>query len=171
MYNLNLYLVCQNRPISRRRAKELRRTGSLRERRRLPGAKLCRNGVELAERASRYNFFVFPNKKRFPRALFPSALKTGRRFSSPHLSIIVPKTGIPPLSAQGYAVVIPKKIAHLSVERHKIKRRILEALRTLPLTGQSLPPALIVFPKSSVSSVSYKDIQIELASLLSKIQQ
>ena len=113
---------------------------------------------------------MFPRKKRFPRTLFPSALKTGRRFSSQHLTIIIPEAAVLPVGTQGYAVIVPKKIAHLSVERHKIKRRVLEALRTLPLVGQPLPPALIIFPKSSVSSVSYKDTQIELASLLSKIK-
>lgn len=37
------------------------------------------------------------------------------------------------------------------------------ALRALPL-----PPALIIFPKASADSVSYQDIQVELAALLSK---
>ena len=69
------------------------------------------------------------------------------------------------MEAQGYAVVVPKKVARLSVTRHRIKRRVLAALRTL-----SLPPALIVFPRASASSVSYKNIQAELASLLPKKQ-
>ena len=77
--------------------------------------------------------------------------------SSGHLSVVIPAEG------RGYAVIVPKKIARLSVMRHRIKRRILAALRTL-----ELPQALIVFPKSSVSSVSYQDIQTELAALLSK---
>jgi ribonuclease P protein component len=103
---------------------------------------------------------VFPSKKRFPRALFPSALKTGKRFLSPHLSVILPKIG------EGYAVVVPKKVANLAVKRHQIKRRIFSALRGDVV---ALPPALIVFPKSSVSSVSYQDIKIEISELLSKI--
>lgn len=77
--------------------------------------------------------------------------------SSEHLSVVIPAEG------RGYAVIVPKKIARLSVMRHRIKRRILAALRTL-----ELPHALIVFPKASVSSVSYQDIQTELAALLSK---
>ncbi|MFA5744655.1 MAG: ribonuclease P protein component [Candidatus Paceibacterota bacterium] len=103
---------------------------------------------------------MFPSKKRFPRALFPAALKTGKRFLSPHLSVIIPRDG------EGYAVVVPKKVANLAVERHKIKRRIFSALRGDLV---SLPPALIVFPKSSVSSVSYQDIKTEIIDLLSKI--
>jgi len=101
---------------------------------------------------------VFPSKKRFPRTLFPSALKAGRRFSSQHLSVVLPSVG------EGYAVVVPKKITNLSVKRHQIKRRVLAALKTI-----SLPTALIVFPKSSISSVGYQDVKIELVDLLSKI--
>jgi ribonuclease P protein component len=98
---------------------------------------------------------VFSRKKRFPRALFPSAIKTGRRFSSTNISILIPKEG------KGYAVVVPKKIVRLSVKRHAIKRRILAALRAI-----HLPPAIIVFPKSSASSVSYQDIKTELTNLI-----
>ncbi len=65
---------------------------------------------------------------------------------------------------RGYAVVIPKKVARLSVTRHRIKRRIFNALRTIPL-----PPALIIFPRASASSVSYQDIHTEIAQLLSQI--
>jgi ribonuclease P protein component len=100
---------------------------------------------------------VFSRRTRFPRAAFPSALKSGRRLSSAHFSAVLPEEG------KGYAVVVSKKVARLSVTRHRIKRRVLMALRTLPL-----PPALIIFPKASADSVSYQDIQAELAVLLSK---
>lgn len=88
--------------------------------------------------------------------MFPTALKSGKRFSSEHLSIVLPKEGM------GYAVIVPKKVARLSVMRHRIKRRVFAALRTLPL-----PSSLIVFPRASAGSVSYKDIQMELSHLLS----
>lgn len=89
--------------------------------------------------------------------MFPTALKSGQRLSSEHLSVVLPKEGV------GYAVVVSKKVARLSVTRHRIKRRILAALRTL-----TLPSSFIVFPKASAGSVSYKDIQTELLYLLSK---
>lgn len=89
--------------------------------------------------------------------MFSAALRGGKRFSSLHLSLLVPEVG------KGYAVVVSKKTARLSATRHRIKRRILSALRSLPL-----PPALIVFPKASASSVSYQDIRTELAGLLSQ---
>ena len=77
--------------------------------------------------------------------------------SSEHLSVIIPAEG------RGYAVVVSKKAARLSVTRHRIKRRVFAALRTL-----ELPRALIVFPRASASSVSYQDIQTELFNLLSQ---
>jgi ribonuclease P protein component len=99
---------------------------------------------------------VFPRKKRFPRALLPLAIKTGRRRASEHFTAV-----FPPNSA-GYAIIVSKKVARLSVTRHRIKRRVSAVLRTI-----SLPPALLLFPQSSVSSVSYQDIKKELTNLIS----
>lgn len=117
-----------------------------------------------AEHASPSKFSVFPRKSRLFRKAFPTTF-VGRRISSPHFTIIVPKDeGGLPAGRQGYAVVVPKKVARLSVTRHRIKRRILAALKKL-----SLPPSLIVFPRASVNSVDYQDIETELASLISNI--
>ncbi|MFA6407937.1 MAG: ribonuclease P protein component [Candidatus Paceibacterota bacterium] len=103
---------------------------------------------------------MFSRRERLSRAQFPSALKYGRRLSSEHFLLVIPKKDV-----QGYAVIIPKKVVRLSSRRHRLKRQVLEALRTLP----SLPPALIVFPRSVTSSVNYKDIVTELGALLSTI--
>jgi len=62
---------------------------------------------------------------------------------------------------KGYAVVIPKKVIRLSSERHKIKRRVIEVLKTM-----KLPPSLIVFPSSSIIDINYKDMKTELYNLL-----
>jgi ribonuclease P protein component len=102
---------------------------------------------------------VFSQRERLPREQFGTALKTSRRLSSPHFLVLAPE------KVKGYAVIIPKKVVRLSSTRHRIKRQILEVLRALPL-----PPALIVFPRSSVSSVNYQDIKTELGDLLSKIK-
>ena len=99
---------------------------------------------------------MFPRRERLPRAMFLTTIKHGRRLSSPHFSVVVST------EAKGYAVVVPKKVARLSVTRHRIKRRVLSALRAL-----SLPPALIIFPKVSAHSVSYEDTKTELKNLLS----
>ena len=70
-----------------------------------------------------------------------------------------------PEKARGYAVIIPKKVVRLSAARHRLKRQVLEAMRTFPL-----PQAIIVFPRASASGVHYEDLRAELGSLLSKIR-
>jgi ribonuclease P protein component len=92
--------------------------------------------------------------------MFAAALVGSRRISSVHFTATLPK------DASGYAVVVSKKVAHLSVTRHRIKRRVLAALRALPL-----PASIILFPKSSVLDMSYQQTKIELAELLSKINR
>ncbi|HCR52461.1 TPA: hypothetical protein DIV48_02310 [Candidatus Kaiserbacteria bacterium] len=106
--------------------------------------------------------FVFPRRKRLPRSAFPAALSTGRRISSAHFSAILPK------EAEGYAVVVSKKIARLSVVRHRIKRRVLEALRGILRSRRDIPPALILFPKQTVERMDHKTMQEELEVLISR---
>lgn len=100
--------------------------------------------------------------------MFPTTLSSGRRFSSAHFTAVLSaaKDKIVSNGKQGYAVVVSKKVAQLSVTRHLIKRRVLHALKTLPL-----PQTLILFPRPSIVGIHYKDIKIELIDLLSKIQQ
>ncbi|MDO8593773.1 MAG: ribonuclease P protein component [bacterium] len=100
---------------------------------------------------------MFPRRKRLPRADFSSALKSSRRLSSANFSAILPK------DTRGYAVVVPKKTARLSSARHRIKRRVLAALRALP----SLPPSAILFPRASVLDMRYDALQQELIKLFS----
>ena len=63
-------------------------------------------------------------------------------------------------------MVVSKKVSKLSVARHKIKRRVMAALRTLPL-----PSSLIVFPKAVVLTMDFQEMKAELAQLLSKISK
>jgi len=84
----------------------------------------------------------------------------GRRLSSPNFSVVFSQdTG-----NAGYAVVVPKKTARLSVTRHRIKRRVAAALCAL-----EVPPSLIVFPKNTVNTIDFQALKQELADLLSKI--
>lgn len=101
---------------------------------------------------------MFPRRKRLNRAAFPNVLSSGRRLSSAHFTAVIAK------NSEGYAVVVSKKAARLSVTRHRIKRRALEALKPLPL-----PPSLILFPKASAAELSSKEMRSELTVLLSKI--
>ncbi len=68
-----------------------------------------------------------------------------------------------PSSGRGHAVVVSKKVAKLSVTRHKVKRRVLAALRTL-----TLPASVVVYPRASAVMLDYQSTKAELATLLSK---
>jgi ribonuclease P protein component len=103
---------------------------------------------------------VFPRPKRLNRAALSLALAAGRRVSSPHFSAVVPR------GVAGYAVIVPKKVARLSATRHRIKRRVREALRA----QRELPPGLILFPKAAVAEMTYAEVSGELTALLSKIR-
>ncbi|MHB8660974.1 MAG: ribonuclease P protein component [Minisyncoccota bacterium] len=101
---------------------------------------------------------MFSRRERLPRADFPLALKAGQRLSSAHFTAILPP------KSTGYAVIVSKKAARLSVTRHRIKRQVLHALRTL-----TPPKSLILFPKPSALHLDYQHIKEDLAVLLSKI--
>jgi len=98
---------------------------------------------------------VFRRQERLPRSVF---LNHGKRFFSQNFSVTIPEKAI------GYAVVVSKKTARLSVTRHRIKRKVIVALKDI-----KLPPALIIFPKSSITKMPMEDIKVELKKLLSKI--
>ena len=161
MYNLILFsLWRRNEPISqkRRSAPQLMVFASARP---LPQeGRSSRDAAGSAESASPPNP-VFSRRQRLSRPDLSLALNKGRRFSSEHFTI----TTSP--HQHGYAVVVPKKVARLSVRRHLIKRRVSEALRSLsPL----LPASLIVFVRSTPDEHMYDSIRMELESLLSKIK-
>lgn len=101
---------------------------------------------------------MFARSKRLSRAAFPAVLKK-RRLVSPNFSAVCSLEDI------GIAIVVSKKVAPLSVVRHRIKRRVTGALQTL-----SVPHALILFPKAGVNTMKYQDIRDELTTLLSKIK-
>ena len=64
----------------------------------------------------------------------------------------------------GYAVIASKKIAKLSITRHRIKRRVLETLRRLPIR---IPTSVILYPRASVLDITYDELKQELIKLLS----
>ncbi|MBI2409920.1 ribonuclease P protein component [Candidatus Kaiserbacteria bacterium] len=101
---------------------------------------------------------MFPRSQRLSRTAFPKAIKGALRLSSAHFQVIVPR------GATGYAVIVPKKTARLSVTRHRLKRRVLGALRAL----SALPPSLLIYPKASVLDMTASEIRAELIGLLSK---
>lgn len=63
------------------------------------------------------------------------------------------------------AVVVSKKVAPKSVDRHLFKRRVMHALRVLPKRNYSV----VVTAKNGSAHLQYSDILKELTALLSRV--
>ena len=102
---------------------------------------------------------MFPRSHRLSgRDFSDREVKGAPRATSPHFSAVFPQ------KASGYAVIVSKKTAKLSVTRHRLKRRTLAALRTFP----SLPPSLIVYPKAGALTLTSEEMRSELQKLVEK---
>lgn len=69
---------------------------------------------------------MFPVKQRVPREIFKKVMTEGARYSSGLFLLKRLENG---LDYGRFGIVIPKKIAKLSVDRHDIKRHFCSALR------------------------------------------
>jgi len=65
---------------------------------------------------------------------------------------------------KGYAVVVSKQVARLSVTRHRLKRQISAVMR-----AHKLPSGLIVFARSGAPTLSFAQIREELEAGLKQI--
>lgn len=99
--------------------------------------------------------------RRLPRAGF-DALVRAKRLSSQHLSL-----SVAPTKSGGCAVVVSKKVAPRSVDRHLIKRRILSVL--MPLCKPDT--ALVVYAKAGSARLPFSTLKQELLALLGKLEQ
>lgn len=98
-----------------------------------------------------------PRSHRLPRAGFEQM--TGlRRSASRHFSISYIESS--PIAGQ--AVVVPKKVAKKSVERHLLKRRVREIMRPWAAPGR----VLIIFARTGATTLPFSEIQTELTPLL-----
>ena len=102
---------------------------------------------------------MFPRRHRLKKDAFPTALSRGIRVSSTNISATILK------EIEGFAVVISKKTLKLAVDRHRAKRRVLGALRSLPL----LPKGAVLFPKAAVLTMPLPELKKELEKLLSNM--
>ena len=100
---------------------------------------------------------MFSRWERLPRAAF-SSLRSAKRRTNEHMTALLPAEGA------GYAVVISKKTLPKAVDRHALKRKVLGALRQTP--GLTLPPALILYPKASLTALSPAGLRASLKNLL-----
>jgi ribonuclease P protein component len=100
---------------------------------------------------------VLPQRQRLKKDAFPAALTRGVRVSSPNLSAIILH------DAEGFGVVVSKKTLKSAVDRHRAKRRVFSALRSLT----SLPTGAVIFPKATILTLPYPALKEELGKLLS----
>ena len=98
---------------------------------------------------------MFPRRERLSRASFPQVLARGKRVVSKHFSAVIAPQNT------GVAVVVSKKVARLSVTRHRIKRRVLAVVKALnPKKG------IIIFPKAETRDMEYDEMKLEISTLL-----
>lgn len=82
--------------------------------------------------------------------------KSAKRATTPHFSVTISNAGV------GSAVVVSKKVAKSSVQRHLVKRRVREAIA--PWCNDS--HAIIVYARAGSATLPYSDIVTELTPLL-----
>ncbi len=71
------------------------------------------------------------------------------------------------LNHNRFAIIINKKIAKLAVTRNTLKRRVREVLRK-NLSNMAKSYDIIIFPKSSTSQMSLKDLETRLILIFKK---
>ena len=103
---------------------------------------------------------MLPRTLRLSRAGFTRA---GRlmRAQSAHFSISYGTSA----EAAGTAVVVPKKVAKKSVDRHRLKRQ----MRAVLLPYSSASRVLIAYAKPGAPLLSYQDLHQELSTLIEGI--
>lgn len=94
---------------------------------------------------------------RLPRAGFEQMAGL-RRAASPHFSISYAETA--PLS--GGAVIVSKKVAKRSVERHLLKRRVKAVMKPWLTRGR----VLIIHARGGASTLPFSELEAELTALL-----
>ena len=85
--------------------------------------------------------------------------RSAKRGSTPHFSVVCSVFGV------GSAVVVSKKVAKSSVQRHQIKRRIREIIA--PWCSDSF--GIIVYARAGSAALPYSDMASELTPLLRSI--
>lgn len=100
---------------------------------------------------------MLPRRMRLSRQDL-SGFKPAMRVDSPHFSVALGPEGQKP----GFAAVISKKVAKLSVTRHLLKRRIMAVFKDFPENARSV----VVYAKAGAPSLPFSVLKEELSALL-----
>ncbi len=99
---------------------------------------------------------MLPRKNRLQRPDF-TILATGKRFSTEHFSCTQKDS-----STLKIAIIVSKKTAKKSPDRHLLKRRVSSVLEKTPP-----PPGLYsIFARKGSNLLSYREIETEIKALL-----
>jgi ribonuclease P protein component len=101
---------------------------------------------------------TLPRRLRLTRDAFEEA--TRKRATSEHFTL-----AWGPSRSGGLAAVISKKVAKRSVDRHLLKRRMLEIMRSHAHSGRSM----VAYARKGAPTLSFKDMKRELESLLTRV--
>lgn len=102
---------------------------------------------------------MLPRRLRLSRTTFPKAGR-GTRLSSLHFTLLYG-----PSSDGGCSVVISKKVAPRSVDRHRIKRKMLALMRPYCLSTRYL----VAYAKKDARALSSRELRTELTDLLTHL--
>jgi ribonuclease P protein component len=101
---------------------------------------------------------MLPHRLRLSRATFPGG-NTGKRAATAHFSMLWGAA-----SHGGASAVVSKKVARRSVDRHLLKRRMLAVIEPFAAAEQFL----VVYARAGSPTLSFKELQEELTTLLSR---
>ncbi len=101
---------------------------------------------------------MLPRRLRLSRAAF-TIRGPEMRLASPHFSVSIRE------GQAGCGAVISKKTEKSSVGRHKLKRRILTAVR--PWCGETR--SITIYARAGSPSLPYSVLRVELTELLTKL--
>ncbi len=110
---------------------------------------------------------MLPRKRRITTALFDTVLEKGFTFYSPHFSLRLLKV---PGEESRFSVAVSKKVAKKAVVRNLFRRRTRSAIEKLLPTLASGYHG-IFFVKTSIDTVLFKDLFIEVETLLKKMSR
>jgi ribonuclease P protein component len=107
---------------------------------------------------------MFPRSLRLSRAGFENSRRLPRT-ATPHFSLSYGR--LP--NAAGIGIIVPKKVAKSSVERHLLKRRIREIIREASKLQKLSGATLIVTARKGASTLHINELKDELSGAIKAI--
>lgn len=106
---------------------------------------------------SQYNFML-KRSRRLTRCDVEHLLSVGKRTTSSHFVMVYTD------NIHGGTVVVGKKVAKTSVQRHKIKRQLRSVCRDVV----PIERGHILFARKGAETLTYNELELEVRNLLSR---